>query len=88
MDAAFCSPRLYRFGSGSPVASENIEEYFVNLAPHGDDVLVCGWKTMWLFGADALLKGRMRCERKIDGIAASSRETLVLAGSLMAIPHG
>jgi hypothetical protein len=87
LDAAFCYPRLYRFGGGSPVASEDIEEYFVDTVPHGDDVLVCGWKTMWLFGRDAQLKGRMRFERKIDGVAACGCETLVLSGSLIAIPY-
>jgi len=36
LDAAFCYPRLYRFGSGSPVASEDLKEYFVTLTQHTD----------------------------------------------------
>ena len=88
LDAAFCYPRLYRFGCGTTAASEELPEYSVDLVQRGDDVLVWGWKTLWFFDRQARLKGGMALDRQIDGVRASCGETVVLAGRLFAIPHG
>jgi hypothetical protein len=87
LDAAFCFPRVYRFGSGAALASDELPEFATSLVSHGDDVLARGWKTLWLVDGHARIKGSMALERKIESACASRRESIVLAGRLFAIPY-
>lgn len=87
LDAAFCFPRVYRFGSGAALASDDLPEFATGLVSHGDDVLAFGWKTLWLVDGHARIKGSVALDRKIEGVCASRLESIVLAGRLFAVPY-
>ncbi|MDQ6759039.1 MAG: J domain-containing protein [Acidobacteriota bacterium] len=80
IQSAFCYPRLFRFDNGPVAASEPISEYSVQLVACGDDSLLWGWKTMWLFDRQAKVKASRILDRKIDGVASSASEAIVLSG--------
>jgi len=88
LDAAFCFPHLYRFDGGAAIASDDLPEFGTSVVAHGDDVLACGWKTLWLIDGQARLKGSIALDRKINSVCASRGDSVVLAGYLFAIPHG
>ncbi len=89
IQTAFCYPRLFRFDEGAPRSSEAITDYSVQLVACGEDCLLWGWKTMWLFDRQARVGATRVWGRKIDGVASSGTQTLLLSGGhLYGIPHG
>jgi hypothetical protein len=85
-DAVYCYPHIHMFRDGGMASSDQVPEYG-ELIPHGDDMLLCGWKTMWLLDRDAKFVGSTTIGRKIDGASGSRGESVVLAGRLFSLPH-
>jgi hypothetical protein len=86
-DAVYCYPHIHLFRDGGMVSSDQVPEYGGELIPHGDDKLLCGWKTMWLLDSYAKFVGSTTIGRKIDGACRSRGESVVLAGHLFSLPH-
>ncbi|MCE5309382.1 MAG: DnaJ domain-containing protein [Acidobacteriales bacterium] len=87
LDAAYCSPRIYRFAGGTPWPSTDMPEFATHLVSHGTDVLAHGWKTLWLVDSSARVIGSLALDRKVDSVCAVDGASVVMAGRLMRIPH-